>query len=173
MNPTTYSADFLLEIAVSANMPSCHPDNDCGHILFDARDGWKVYAFYDVGDFDYIEHFVAPDGEIINPWDWEMGEDPNFNPEREKIIWWRETASPPSEALPDVPSEIPSLEHVIAMEVSRRMLQHWFDGFRVPLPSLWEERGVEIPDFRRRAEPVFSRSIPMYSTPLDLETKSK
>lgn len=93
MNPTQYSADFLLEIAISANMPSWNGDNDSGNILFDARDGWKVEAFYDVGDFDYIEHFVAPDGEVIAPWEWETGEDPDFNPEREMIIFWRETAA--------------------------------------------------------------------------------
>jgi hypothetical protein len=127
MNPTQYSADFLLDVAVSANMPSYRRDNDCANILFDARGGWKVSAFYDVGDFDFIDHFVAPDGEVIDPWEWELGDAPDFNPEREKIIWWRETASHPS-----VPSEAPSLQQAILIAVSKRLLwQDWLDGFKV------------------------------------------
>lgn len=142
MNPTQYSADFLLDVAASANMPPFHPSNDCGHILFDARDGWKVEAFYDVGDFDYIEHFVAPDGEVIDPWEWEMGEDPHFNPEREKIIWWRVPDKSTSN-----PAVYPLLHQAIVMEVSRRiLLQDWLDG-------------------------LFSKSIPIASTPLGLEAK--
>jgi hypothetical protein len=38
-------------------------------MLLRACDGWKVCFYYDGhGDFGYLERFVSPDGEIIEPW---------------------------------------------------------------------------------------------------------
>lgn len=64
-------AEKLLAMADAANVPSDNPDpNWRSDIDFDLADGWKMSIFYDVGDLDYINHFVAPDGEVVDFWDW-------------------------------------------------------------------------------------------------------
>ena len=59
---------FLLEIASSAAPPDTQPGDSpdwCGDVTRPARDGWHVCFFYDCGELDYIDHFVAPDGEKL------------------------------------------------------------------------------------------------------------
>lgn len=74
-------AERLLSMADAANVPDDHPNPDWwpSEVEFELSDGWKMAVFYDVGDLDYIEHFVAPDGQIIDFWDWpditDLGED--------------------------------------------------------------------------------------------------
>lgn len=62
-----YDVDMLLDIADSTNAPDVNGEWYCGE-MFDAKDGWKVSIFYDCGELDYIEYFVAPDGEVIDFW---------------------------------------------------------------------------------------------------------
>jgi hypothetical protein len=66
-----YDQFFLLEIAESANPPENQPGDSedwCGDVEMLARDGWKVTFFYDCGELDYIDHFISPDGELIDVW---------------------------------------------------------------------------------------------------------
>ena len=61
----------LLEIAESANPPETQPSNSpnwCGEVLFYAKESWCVVFFYDCGELDYIDHFVRPDGAILDVW---------------------------------------------------------------------------------------------------------
>lgn len=94
MNPTPYTADFLLDVAKSAPLPRSVPEAHWHSTLtFSARDGWQVAVFYDGDEFDYIEHFVAPDGSAVEPWEWpntEQDEDmPFVYGDKERIIFWR------------------------------------------------------------------------------------
>jgi hypothetical protein len=36
--------------------------------LFYAKESWCVVFFYDCGELDYIDHFVRPDGAILDVW---------------------------------------------------------------------------------------------------------
>ncbi|MBB3520986.1 MULTISPECIES: hypothetical protein [Rhizobium] len=94
MNPTPYTADFLLDIAKSTPFPLAVPYEDWHSTLtFDARNGWQIAVFYDGEEFDYIEHFVAPDGSLVNAWDWPDTEQDENAPfvcgDKERIIFWR------------------------------------------------------------------------------------
>jgi hypothetical protein len=92
-------ADTLLAIARSAQPPPFLENNDSDTIELPARDGWRVRFFYDVGDFDYIEEFVSPRGDIIDFWDW-----PEETPGREKLIGcgWRRIMQPFEQAVTDL-----------------------------------------------------------------------
>ena len=87
---------LLLEMAESVNAPETQPSdgpNWCTEVEFEGKHGWKVSIFYDCGDIDYIDHFVAPDGHIINFWNW-PGDgvnpaDPDFNDAKNVLVNWR------------------------------------------------------------------------------------
>ena len=51
-------------------------------------DNWKVIIFHDCGELDYIDHFVSPDGEIIDFWDWPVEED-FYNSDKNLLMCWR------------------------------------------------------------------------------------
>ena len=73
----------LLRIAEAANPPDEHQDQSfCGDETFSSCDGWQVVFFYDMGELDYIDHFVTPTGYKIEFWDWP-------EPERELLTSWR------------------------------------------------------------------------------------
>jgi hypothetical protein len=57
-----YSPEYLLEIARSARFPRTSWDQD----TFPSKDGWKVRAFYDAGDWDYLDALISPNGEVID-----------------------------------------------------------------------------------------------------------
>lgn len=82
--------DRLLAMADAADIPMQPPGNDCFMWTdkdFDLPGGWKISVFYDVGDLDYINHFVAPDGTVIDFWEWP---DENFDdPLRLRLMSWR------------------------------------------------------------------------------------
>lgn len=94
MNPTSFTADFLIDIANSAPFPLTVPEEQWWQTLtFDARDGWQVAIFYDGAEFDYVDHFIAPDGTVIEPFEWpstEQDEDAEFVwGDKERICFWR------------------------------------------------------------------------------------
>lgn len=65
--------DRLIAMADASGIPdSSPPDADWmwTDVDFDLPDGWKMTVFYDGGDVDYIDHFVAPDGTVIDFWEW-------------------------------------------------------------------------------------------------------
>jgi hypothetical protein len=39
-----------------------------GDVEFPHPGGWKVIVFYDGLELDYIDSFIAPDGEMMTPW---------------------------------------------------------------------------------------------------------
>lgn len=84
----SYSADFLLDIANTADCPRINREHDFGDQPFPAKDGWTVVIFYDAGDLDYIAHFLTPDGEEIDFWKWPESED------RDRLIAWRGRPTP-------------------------------------------------------------------------------
>jgi hypothetical protein len=79
---TKYDVWELMALAESVNPPNDHPDYYTD-VEFEAREGWKVSIFYDVGELDYIAHFVTPDGEVLDFWEWPEGRD------RDLLIAWR------------------------------------------------------------------------------------
>ena len=81
---TAPNATALIEIAESANAPYELDAGTFEHREFLARDGWRVVIFYDDGDLDYIEHFIAPDGTIVDFWKW-----PDDLPGRDMLVGWR------------------------------------------------------------------------------------
>ncbi|OCW56277.1 hypothetical protein [Hoeflea olei] len=94
MNPSPYTADFLLDIAKSAPFPHAVPEVQWHSTLtFDARDGWQVSVFYDGDEFDYIAHFITPGGNVIDPWAWPDADQDEHAPfaygDKERIIFWR------------------------------------------------------------------------------------
>ena len=79
-----------MEIAESANAPDtqpCDSRNWSAHVEFEAKDNWKVVIFYDCGNLDYIDHFITPDGEIIDYWDWPDGED-FYTSDKNLLMCW-------------------------------------------------------------------------------------
>lgn len=59
---------YLSEVAASASPPTRH-GNRAHFVTLPARAGWKVCFYYDqCGDFGYLERFLSPEGEIIEPW---------------------------------------------------------------------------------------------------------
>lgn len=78
-----YSAEFLLGLLEGVEIPDDSSVDDVWEKEFDCRDGWRVVVFYDVGELDYIEYFVTPDGEKINFWDWPESND------RSELMNWR------------------------------------------------------------------------------------
>ena len=81
----------LLEIAESTNAPEYLPEDssDCwSDVTFEAKNGWKVVIFYDGTELDYIDHFIKPDGKIINFWDW-PDEPDYYNSDKHILMCWR------------------------------------------------------------------------------------
>lgn len=37
-----------------------------GNVEYNLPGGWKVVVFIDAGDWDYIDHIVAPDGTVLD-----------------------------------------------------------------------------------------------------------
>lgn len=59
---------YLSEVADSAAPPPTH-GNRAHFVVLPACDGWKVCFYYDGhGDFGYLERFLSPEGEVIEPW---------------------------------------------------------------------------------------------------------
>ena len=79
----TYSAEFLISVAESANIPATSYELSPWR-TFPAANGWQVMVYYDVDEFDYIEHFITPDGTIIEIWEWPESE------EKKLLTSWRE-----------------------------------------------------------------------------------
>lgn len=75
-----YTADFLLGLLAGIDIPE-HSDEMTP--LISINDGWKVCVFYDCGELDYIEYFVAPDGSIVDFWEWPDSDD------QRRLIGWR------------------------------------------------------------------------------------
>ena len=80
---TDPTVDELIAIAKSADLPSALVGSGFVTPTFPARDGWKVVVFFDGSDFDNIEHFIRPDGTVLDPWDWPV------SPERDRLCYWR------------------------------------------------------------------------------------
>lgn len=60
--------EFLSDLASLAAPPAQH-GNRAHVLIMPARDGWQVGFFYsDRGEFGYLDHFIAPNGEPICPW---------------------------------------------------------------------------------------------------------
>lgn len=80
---------FLMDIAESAAPPQ-NVDSTCpywcGEEEFQARDGWKVTFFYDCGELDYIDHFVTPDGQVLEVWEDLTGDQDQWPP----LLNWSE-----------------------------------------------------------------------------------
>ncbi|KAA1237125.1 hypothetical protein FHL81_10830 [Agrobacterium tumefaciens] len=91
-----YSADYLLEIAASVSLTNlvgdfyrdAHGDMLWGDETHDAKDGWKVVIFWDGGEYDYVDHWISPEGEVICPWDWPHDFE-NHGTDRDKLICFR------------------------------------------------------------------------------------
>jgi hypothetical protein len=82
------SWEQLLELAESVNPPDEQPNDSsdwCGDKEFVTDKGWKVIIFYDCGELDYISHFITPDGEELDFWEWD-----EHHPWRANLINWRE-----------------------------------------------------------------------------------
>ena len=77
-----YAASFLLGLLMPGTIPD-NNDSDVDLVEFECRDGWKVSVFYDVGELDYIDHFVSPDGTVIDFWDWPESDD------KSTLMSWR------------------------------------------------------------------------------------
>lgn len=59
---------YLSTVAASAAPPS-RRGNRAHLVVLPACDGWKVCFYYDGrGDFGYLERFLSPEGDIIEPW---------------------------------------------------------------------------------------------------------
>ena len=43
-------------------------DGTFGDVEYQTSNGWRVVVFNDCGSWDYIDHFVAPDGTRIEVW---------------------------------------------------------------------------------------------------------
>jgi hypothetical protein len=78
-----YDALFLMGIAESTNAPEHDGKYYHEDVTFEAKDGWKCVMFYDGDELDYIAHFITPDGEIIDFWEWED------SPEKDTLTCWR------------------------------------------------------------------------------------
>lgn len=86
-------AEKLLSMADAANVPLDNPS--CySHQEFALADEWKMTIFYDVGELDYIDHFVAPDGEIVDFWDWPDLTTKWNDPDKGMLMGWRGTRQP-------------------------------------------------------------------------------
>jgi hypothetical protein len=64
-----FTAEYLISIAETASIPPISYELWPWRI-FDAKEGWKVMVYYDVDELDYIDHFVTPDGQQIDIWEW-------------------------------------------------------------------------------------------------------
>ena len=89
---TKYNVWELLEMAESVKPPDFN-DDYYHDIEFPAKDGWKVVIFYDCGELDYITHFINPEGDVIDFWEW-PGDAYNhtakdFNSDKNILINWR------------------------------------------------------------------------------------
>lgn len=76
-----YAADFLIDLANSTAFPDVS-DDGAPWKTYPSKDGWQVCYFYDADYIDYIQHFIAPNGDVIDFWEW-----PD-SPERDQLIAW-------------------------------------------------------------------------------------
>ncbi len=82
----TYTADDALAMleALPADEPVEGWDEKLPpwftHVTYTFRNGWKMNVFFDGYDWDYVDHFTAPNGQHINP-------DNSPKPEGEEFIW--------------------------------------------------------------------------------------
>ena len=60
--PKVGLVERLVAIAESANIPFVEGEGLVAQDSFQAKDGWQVNVFYDGGEFDYIDEFLAPNG---------------------------------------------------------------------------------------------------------------
>jgi hypothetical protein len=79
--PSKYSADFLIDIANSAEIPMRNT-NPWQWWPYPAKDGWIVSVYFDADEFDHIGYFVTPCGGLVDFWDWEDG------PEKARMASW-------------------------------------------------------------------------------------
>jgi len=81
----------LVEIAESMNPPNEMFEDDGNpawkDVVFDRLDGWKIVINYDGGEVDYISHFVDPEGNVIDFWEWEESEN------KRMLMCWRGVGS--------------------------------------------------------------------------------
>ncbi len=76
----------LLDLAEKSNPPKEQPSvskNWCTDVPFSV-DGWVVWIFYDCGELDYITYFTAPDGTMIDFWEWDEN-----HPWKNDLMNWR------------------------------------------------------------------------------------
>lgn len=162
-----YDVDMLLDIADSTNAPDENGEWYCEQML-DARDGWRVSIFYDCGELDYIDHFIAPDGEVISPWDWPAqacGPDDEYDETlpSNRMMAWRGVRRPETEEEKARREFIEALSpdermafHVAAMnrlyeierEMSEQIRQVIWNGLQGRYPAV----DAEIEAFLRRQE---------------------
>lgn len=91
--------DFLMDLVERANIPKEQPEGTEGIWTTEEfpvtakreyADGeireeiWKVVVFYDVGELDYIEHFVDPEGRVLDWWAF-----PWHSEEHQRLLAWR------------------------------------------------------------------------------------
>lgn len=70
-----YTATFLLGLLEGIPIPPEIEAGECRDVEIPVKDGWKVNVYYDCGGLDFINHFVTPDGEVVNFWNWQDSED--------------------------------------------------------------------------------------------------
>lgn len=58
---------------------------DCYDLVLPSIDGWQVCFFIDCGDLDYIDHFITPDGEMLQVWPGEAYQSEQWPP----VMNWR------------------------------------------------------------------------------------
>ena len=73
-------ADVLIEIAEKAGV--CYAEEATTSYPF-TFGGWQVLAGYHRGEFQHLEHFVNPKGEVVDPWAWPDCHD------RTRLLAWR------------------------------------------------------------------------------------
>ena len=73
-------AEVLIEIAVKAKV--CDAESSIPSYPFTFA-GWQVMVGYQHGEFQHLEHFVNPKGEVVDPWAWPDCHD------RTRLLAWR------------------------------------------------------------------------------------
>jgi hypothetical protein len=81
--PFQGGADALLKLLDGITIEDYNDQVEHGNVRIAVRDGWWVVVFYDCGELDYIDHFVAPDGSVVDFWEWPDSDD------RQRLIAWR------------------------------------------------------------------------------------
>ena len=77
---TEYTAEQLLQLLDGF---TCPVDSQYEPLMtFDLKDGWKVVVFYDCESFDYLDEFIAPNGQVVDFWEFPESE------ARQRLIDW-------------------------------------------------------------------------------------